>query len=81
MTARLAARLFATAAYRYRAADNGSLVIALLENTNESTFKKLYIEDGQYYLKPLNPSWQPQLIELKDPTKICGVVFEKQVDF
>lgn len=64
-----------------RAADNGSLVIALLENTNESTFKKLYIEDGQYYLKPLNPSWQPQLIELKDPTKICGVVFEKQVDF
>ena len=64
-----------------RPADNGSLVIAMLENTNESTFKKLYIEDGKYYLKPLNPSWQPQLIELKDATKICGVVFEKQVDF
>ena len=64
-----------------RAADNGSLVIALMENTNESTFKKLYIEDGKYYLKPLNPNWQPQLIELNDPTRICGVVFEKQVDF
>ena len=64
-----------------RPADNGSLVIAMLEDTNESTFKKLYIEDGKYYLKPLNPSWQPQLIELKDATKICGVVFEKQVDF
>lgn len=64
-----------------RPADNGSLVIALLENTNESTFKKLYIEDGIYYLKPLNPNWTPQIIELKDPTRICGVVFEKQVDF
>lgn len=64
-----------------REVKNGSLVIALLENVDEPTFKKLYMEDGRYYLRPLNPSWQPQLTELKSLEQICGVVFEKQVDF
>ena len=60
---------------------NGSLVISMIENTGEATFKKLYIEDGLHYLKALNPDWSPQIIHFEEPTRILGVVFEKQVDF
>ncbi|EAZ71615.1 repressor protein C2, partial [Vibrio cholerae NCTC 8457] len=36
---------------------NGSLVVAKLTDVNEATFKKLVIDAGQKYLKPLNPSY------------------------
>ncbi|EAX0692295.1 LexA family transcriptional repressor [Salmonella enterica] len=37
--------------------DNGNLVIAKLEDSNEATFKKLIIDGGRRYLKGLNPAW------------------------
>lgn len=40
-----------------REPDNGNLVIAKLEDSNEATFKKLIIDGGQRYLKGLNPAW------------------------
>lgn len=59
---------------------NGSLVIAITDE-GTATFKKLFIEDGQYYLKALNPDWKPSIQTITKPTQICGVVYEKQVDF
>ena len=44
-------------------AKNGSLVVAQLDDSNEDTFKKLVIDGGEKYLKPLNPSY---------PLKVCG---------
>jgi len=53
---------------------NGSFVIAKLDGTDEVTFKKLAIDAGQKYLKPLNPSYRA--IEISDNCRIVGVVSE-----
>lgn len=59
---------------------NGSLVIAITDE-GTATFKKLFIEDGKYCLKALNPEWTPNITPISSPAQICGVVYEKQVDF
>ncbi|MBJ7536992.1 LexA family protein [Marinomonas transparens] len=54
--------------------ENGKLVVAKLENTEEVTFKKLVIDAGQKYLKPLNPAYPP--LHINDNCRIVGVVTE-----
>lgn len=56
----------------------GSLVIAKLAKDNEATFKKLVIDAGQAFLKPLNPRYP--LITINDDCKIIGVVIEAKWD-
>ncbi len=58
---------------------NGSLVVAKLVNENEATFKKLILDAGQKYLKPLNPEYKMQSIN--GNCKIIGVVVEAKVRF
>lgn len=53
---------------------SGSLVVAKLEETNEVTFKKLIIDAGQKYLKPLNPAYRT--IPINGNCRIVGVVKE-----
>lgn len=60
-------------------ADNGSLVVAKLEGTDEVTFKKLIVDAGQKYLKPLNPNYRP--LEINGNCRIIGVVTEAKVKF
>ncbi|MFW1676424.1 LexA family protein [Pontibacter sp. JAM-7] len=55
-------------------ADNGSLVVAKLEDSDEVTFKKLVIDAGQHYLKPLNPNYGT--IHINGNCRIVGVVRE-----
>ncbi len=55
-------------------AKNGSLVIAKLTDANEATFKKLVIDGGSTYLKPLNPQYP--LIQVNGNCKIIGVVVQ-----
>lgn len=55
-------------------AKNGSLVIAKLTDANEATFKKLVIDGGAKYLKPLNPQYP--LIQVNGNCKIVGVVVQ-----
>ncbi|EDW0700655.1 TPA: LexA family protein [Salmonella enterica subsp. enterica serovar Muenchen] len=62
-----------------REALNGSLVIAKSSRTNEATFKKLVNDGGNYYLKPLNPSYP--MISLNGEHKILGVVVEAKIRF
>jgi SOS-response transcriptional repressor LexA len=56
-------------------AENGSLVIAKLVDSQEATFKQLVMEGSRRFLKPLNPAWP--IIELGSNAMICGVVFSK----
>lgn len=56
---------------------NGSLIIVRLDNENEATFKKLVIEGERKFLRPLNPAWPDQIIEINHNATICGVVIFK----
>lgn len=58
-------------------AENGSLVIAKLVDSQEATFKQLVMEGSRRFLKPLNPAWPEPIIELGSNAMICGVVFSK----
>ena len=60
-------------------AENGSLVVAKLVGTDEVTFKKLVIDAGHKYLKPLNPEYRS--IEINGNCRIVGVVKEAKVKF
>lgn len=58
---------------------NGSLVIAKLTDANEATFKKLVIDSGQKFLKPLNPQYP--LMSINGNCKVLGVVVEAKYLF
>ncbi|KJZ09592.1 repressor [Marinomonas sp. S3726] len=60
-------------------AENGSLVVAKLDATDEVTFKKLIIDAGQKYLKPLNPNYK--MVDINSECQIVGVVLEAKVKF
>lgn len=60
-----------------RQAENGSLVIAKLTDSQEATFKQLVIEDGARYLKALNPAWPERMMPINGNCIIVGVVFSK----
>lgn len=52
--------------------ENGKIVVAKLEETEEATIKKLAIDGPYRYLIPLNPDYKR--IELTDSCRIVGVV-------
>ncbi len=56
---------------------NGKLVVAKLINENEATFKKLVIDAGQKYLKPLNSQYG--MIPINGNCRIIGVVVDAKV--
>ncbi|MBY5942802.1 LexA family transcriptional regulator [Halomonas sp. DP5N14-9] len=58
-------------------ANNGSLVVAQLAGGDEATFKKLVIDGGMRYLKPLNPSYP--VIPINGNCEIVGVVVEAKM--
>lgn len=60
-------------------AKNGSLVVAKLTDANEATFKKLVIDGGQRFLKPLNPQYP--VTPINGNCKIIGVVVEAKIRF
>lgn len=55
----------------------GDLVVAKLDNENSATFKRLVSDAGQWYLKPLNPSYRT--IPINGNCRIIGVVKEAKV--
>lgn len=57
---------------------NGSIVVAVLDDSKEATLKKLVIDGSKCYLKPLNPAYQA--IEITDNCTICGVVKKVEYD-
>lgn len=59
--------------------DNGKLVVAKLTDSNEVTLKKLVIDAGKKWLKPLNPAYP--MIEINGNCNIVGVVRRMEYDF
>jgi len=55
-----------------RTADNGEMVIALLQGS-DVTLKKLYRENGRIRLQPANPAMQP-IFAAPDQVQVQGVV-------
>ncbi|PKH20211.1 hypothetical protein CIG19_18845 [Enterobacterales bacterium CwR94] len=62
-----------------REAKHGSLVLAKATDANEATFKKLVIDGGEKYLKPLNPLYP--LIPINGNCRIIGVAIESRQKF
>ncbi|CAK8737137.1 putative HTH-type transcriptional regulator [Sodalis praecaptivus] len=58
-------------------ARNGKLVVAKLEHENEATFKKLVIDAGRKFLKPLNPQYP--ITEINENCRIIGVVVDAKI--
>ncbi|NLQ17587.1 helix-turn-helix domain-containing protein [Marinomonas sp. M1K-6] len=56
------------------APENGKLIVAKLDGTDEATFKKLVIDAGMKFLKPLNPTYPT--IPINGNCQILGVVIE-----
>ncbi|CED71571.1 putative phage repressor protein CI [Aliivibrio wodanis] len=57
--------------------ESGKLVIAKLSDVNEATFKRLIIDAGQKYLKPLNPDYP--MLPINGNCKIIGVVIDAKM--
>lgn len=61
--------------------ENKSCVVAFQEDTKETTFKQLIIdEQDKKFLIPLNPQWPEQIIKMNGNTTILGVVIGKWTD-
>ncbi len=58
---------------------HGKNVIVKLTGSQEATFKNLVIDGEKMWLKPLNPSWPEQVIQLDSDALIVGVVIGKYV--
>ncbi|MDD9156978.1 S24 family peptidase [Aliivibrio sp. S4TY2] len=57
--------------------ENGKFVVAKLTDENEATFKRLVIDAGKKYLKPLNRDYS--MLEINDNCKIIGVVVDAKI--
>lgn len=64
-----------------REAINGSYVVAIRDNTQEATLKKLVVEGSEQYLMAENPNWPERIIKINDSATICGVVIFKGQSF
>lgn len=62
-------------------AESGALVVVMLDDEKEATFKQLIIEDGKKYLRALNPDWPNRIIQVNGNATICGVVKTKVVRY
>lgn len=61
--------------------ENKSCVVAYQEDSKETTFKQLVIdEQDKKFLIPLNPQWPEQIIKMNGSTTILGVVIGKWTD-
>jgi SOS-response transcriptional repressor LexA len=56
---------------------NGSFVVAKLTDVNEATFKKLVVDAGTKFLKPLNPTYPT--ISINGNCKVIGVVVDAKL--
>lgn len=54
--------------------ENGSYVVARLDDSNQATFKQLIIEGEKKFLKAINPNWPEQFIAINGNCSIVGRV-------
>jgi len=54
--------------------ENGSYVVARLDDENQATFKQLIIDGNKKYLKALNPDWPNKFVAINGNCTIVGKV-------
>lgn len=54
--------------------ENGSYVVARLDDENQATFKQLIIDGNKKYLKALNPDWPTKFVEINGNCTLVGKV-------
>lgn len=57
-----------------RIPEHGDRVIVRLEDKSETTFKQYIEEDGERFLKALNPNWPEPIIKVNSEATFCGVI-------
>lgn len=60
-----------------KVAINKSLVICRLDDSKQTTFKRLLIDGDSKMLEALNPSWPERIIKVNSNATICGVIIGK----
>lgn len=58
----------------------GKFVIVKRPRTQEATFKRLVMIDGELYLEALNPSWPNRYLKIEEGDQFCGVVMHAGFD-
>lgn len=74
-------RIYVNPTFQINELHTGDLVIMACDGDEKGTFKELVVEDGNYYLRPLNPNWQPRLMPVDDSCRLVGKVVGKFVNF
>lgn len=69
--------IYVNPTYQIDELNTGALVVMACDGDSEATFKELVAEDGDYYLRPLNPNWKPQLIQVDHTCRLVGKVVGK----
>ena len=69
--------IYVNPTYQIDELNTGALVVMACDGDSEATFKKLIYEDDNYYLQPLNPNWQPQIMPLDHTCRLVGKVVGK----
>lgn len=58
----------------------GQFVVVRRNKTQEATFKKYILVDGEPYLEALNPEWPNRYLKLNEGDVFCGVVMHAGFD-
>lgn len=74
-------RIYVNPTFQIDELHTGALVVMSCNGDTEATFKELVVEDGNYFLRPLNPNWQPRLIPIDHNCRLVGKVVGKFVNF
>lgn len=67
-------RIYVNPTFQLDELHTGDLVIMSCDGDEKATFKELVAEDGNYYLRPLNPNWRPQLMPIDEHCRLVGKV-------
>lgn len=74
-------RIYVNPTFQIDELHTGDLVIMACDGDEKATFKELVVEDGNYYLRPLNPNWQPRLMPVNEHCRLVGKVVGRFNDF
>lgn len=74
-------RIYVNPTFQLDELNTGDLVVMACDGDSEATFKELVVEDGYYYLRPINPNWHKQIIPIDYNCRLVGKVVGRYTIF
>lgn len=74
-------RIYVNPTFQLDELNTGDLVVMACDGDSEATFKELVVEDGDYYLRPLNHNWHKQIIPIDSNCRLIGKVVGRYTIF